>query len=169
MSWCLNLQSWLELKWGDSLSKKSSELQSPPSPSPPTPPTYLPCAREKWAWRGEMAILNEVVRGEGRNRGAVSAEGDKILPPPFSPTRGSSRHLHGRSRSCGGWPLLPHGSQRRGWICGNTRFGGIPRACVEGALTCVRATFWMQSRNPINGLLAPQGLVGLFAGYQTRP
>jgi hypothetical protein len=27
----------------------------------------------------------------------------------------------------------------------------------------------MQPRNPINGLLAPQGLVQLFAGYQTRP
>jgi hypothetical protein len=40
---------------------------------------------------------------------------------------------------------------------------------VEGALTCVHATIWMQPRNPINGLLAPQGLVGLFAGYQSRP
>jgi hypothetical protein len=158
MSWCLNLQSWLEVKRGESLSKRSSEPQLPPSPSLPTPPTYLPCAREEWARRGEMAISNEVVRGGGRNGGAVSAGGDEILPPHFSPARGSSRHLHGRSRSCGGWPLLAHGSQRRGWLRGNTRFGGIPRACVEGALTCVRATFWMQHRNPINGLLAPPGL-----------
>jgi hypothetical protein len=30
-----------------------------------------------------MAISNEVVRGGGRNRGAVSAGGDEILPPPF--------------------------------------------------------------------------------------
>jgi hypothetical protein len=30
-----------------------------------------------------MAILNEVVRGGGRNRGTVSAGGDEILPPPF--------------------------------------------------------------------------------------
>jgi hypothetical protein len=96
----------------ESLSKKWSE---PPSPSPPTPPTYLPCAREKWAQRGEMAISNKVVRGGGRNRGAVSAGGHKILPPPFLPACGSSRHLHGRSRSCGGWPLLAHRSQRRGW------------------------------------------------------
>jgi hypothetical protein len=48
-----------------------------------------------------MTISNEVVRGGGRNRGAVSAGGDEILPPPFSPARGSSRHLYGRSRSCG--------------------------------------------------------------------
>jgi hypothetical protein len=64
---------------------------------------------------------------------------------------------------------LAHGSQKRGWLHGNARFRGIPRACVEGALMCVRATFWMQPRNTINGLLAPQGLVRLFAGYQTRP
>jgi hypothetical protein len=37
-----------------------------------------------------MAISNEVVRGRGRNRGAVSVGGDEILPPPFSPARGSS-------------------------------------------------------------------------------
>jgi hypothetical protein len=48
-----------------------------------------------------MAISNEVVRGGDRNRGAVSAGGDKILAPPFSPACGSSRHLHGQSHSCG--------------------------------------------------------------------
>jgi hypothetical protein len=166
MSWRLNLQSWLEVDGGESLWKKWSE---PSSPSLPTPPTYLPCAREKWARRGAMAISNKVVRGGGRNRGAVSARGDKILPPPFSPARGSSRHLHGHSRLCGGWPLLAHGSQRRGWLWGYARFGGIPKACVKGALTCVRPTIWMQPRNPINGLLAPQSLVGLFSSYQSRP
>jgi hypothetical protein len=36
-----------------------------------------------------MAISNEVVRGRGRNRGAVSAGGDEILPPPFSHARGA--------------------------------------------------------------------------------
>jgi hypothetical protein len=84
----------------------------------------------------------------GRNRGAVSAGGDEILPSPFSPACRSSRHLYGLSRSCGGWPLLAHGSQRVAL--------GYPRACVEDAVTCVRAIFWMQPRNPINGLLAPQ-------------
>jgi hypothetical protein len=152
------------VNWGESLSKKWSK-----PPSPPTPPTYLPCAREKWARRGEMAISNEVVRGGGRNRGAVSVGGDEILPPPFSPARGSSRHLHGRSRSWRGWTLLAHRSQRRGWLWGNARFGGIHRACVEGALTCVWATFWMQPKNPINGLLAPQGLVQPLTAYQSRP
>jgi hypothetical protein len=49
---------------------------------------------------------------------------------------------------------LANGSQRRGWLWGNARFGGIPRAGVEGALTCMRDTFWMQPRNPINSLLA---------------
>jgi hypothetical protein len=81
-----------------------AQLPSPPlllSPSPPTPPTYLPCAWEKRAQRGEMAISNSVVRGGGRNRGAVSAGGDEILPLPFSLACGSSHHLHGRSRSCG--------------------------------------------------------------------
>jgi hypothetical protein len=36
-----------------------------------------------------MAISNEVVRGGGRNRGAVLEGGDEILPPPFSPACGS--------------------------------------------------------------------------------
>jgi hypothetical protein len=44
-----------------------------------------------------------------------------------------------------------------------------PQGCVEAALTCVRASKMREPRNPINGLLAPQGLVRLFAGYQTRP
>jgi hypothetical protein len=44
-----------------------------------------------------------------------------------------------------------------------------PRACVEGALTRVRAEKLREPRNLINGLLAPQGLVLLFAGYQMRP
>jgi hypothetical protein len=57
----------------------------------------------------------------------------------------------------------------RGWPRGNARFGGIPRACVKGALTRVRAEKMREPMNPINGLLAPQGLVRLFTGYQTRP
>jgi hypothetical protein len=36
-------------------------------------------------------------------------------------------------------------------------------------LTRVRAEKMREPRNPINGLLAPQDLVRLFAGYQTRP
>jgi hypothetical protein len=39
---------------------------------------------------------------------------------------------------------------------------------VEGALTRVRAKKMREPRNPINGLLAPQGLVRLFVGYQMR-
>jgi hypothetical protein len=74
---------------------------SSPSLSPPIPPTYLPCMQEKRARREEMAVSNSMVRGGGRNRGAVSAGGNKILPPPFSLARGSLRYLHGRSSSCG--------------------------------------------------------------------
>jgi hypothetical protein len=33
----------------------------------------------------------------------------------------------------------------------------------------VRAKKMKEPKNPINGLLAPQGLVLLFAGYQMRP
>jgi hypothetical protein len=36
-------------------------------------------------------------------------------------------------------------------------------------LSSVRDTTQAWARNPINGLSAPQGLVGLVAGYQTRP
>jgi hypothetical protein len=39
-----------------------------------------------------MSVSKSVVRGEGRNRGAVSAGGDEILPPPFSLACGSSYH-----------------------------------------------------------------------------
>jgi hypothetical protein len=72
--------------------------------------------------------------------------------------------------------LLPQACRRslalrppRGWPCGNARFGGIHRVCVEGALTRVRAEKMRESRNPINGLLAPRGMFRLFTGYQTRP
>jgi hypothetical protein len=38
------------------------------------------------------------------------------------------------------WPLLAHGSQRRGWLWEYARFGGILRACVEGALRTTLTT-----------------------------
>jgi hypothetical protein len=57
----------------------------------------------------------------------------------------------------------------RGWPRGNARIGGIPRACVEDALMRVRAEKMKEPTNPINVLLGPQSLVGLFVGYQSRP
>jgi hypothetical protein len=36
-------------------------------------------------------------------------------------------------------------------------------------LSSVRDTTQAWARNPINGLSAPQSLVGILAGYQTRP
>jgi hypothetical protein len=64
---------------------------------------YLPSLRtgEVSSKRGNDDFERGGERG-GINRGAVSAGGDEILQPPFSPARGSSRHLHGRSRSCEG-------------------------------------------------------------------
>jgi hypothetical protein len=56
---------------------------SPPSPSPLTPPTYLACRPKKRAGRVEMEVLNSAMRGRGRNKGTVSAGGDKILPSLF--------------------------------------------------------------------------------------
>jgi hypothetical protein len=41
-----------------------------------------------------MTVSNSVMRGGGRNRGAVSAGGDEIPPPLFSLARGSAHHLH---------------------------------------------------------------------------
>jgi hypothetical protein len=61
-----------------------------------------------------------------------------------------------RSRNC----------SRRGWLWGNAQLGRFSRACPRGALSSVRDTTQGWPRNPINGLLALQGLVGLFAGYQ---
>jgi hypothetical protein len=63
----------------------------------------------------------------------------------------------------------PRVAPPRGWPCGNARIGGIRWACVEGALTRVWAKKKREPRNPINGILAPPGLVGLFTGYQSRP
>jgi hypothetical protein len=45
----------------------------------------------------------------------------------------------------------------------------VSPGCMEGALTRVRTTKMREPRNPINDLLAPQDLVGLFKGYQSRP
>jgi hypothetical protein len=105
-----------------------------------------------------MAISNEVVRGGGRNRGAVSAGGDEILPPPF--------RLH-----VGAHAISMVAATRAGltaWLWGYAQFGGIPKAW-EGALTCVWTIIWIQPKNPINSLLAPHGLVQLLTGYQLRP
>jgi hypothetical protein len=46
-------------------------------------PTYLPCAREKRAQRGEMEVSNLGVREGGRNRGAVSVGADESSCPLF--------------------------------------------------------------------------------------
>jgi hypothetical protein len=98
-----------------------------------------------------MAISNEVVRGgvgiEGRSRREVTK---------------SSRPLF---RLCAGARAISMVAAARAgvdnfWLTG---------ARDEGALTCVRATFWMQPKNSINGLLAPQGLVQPLTAYQTRP
>jgi hypothetical protein len=135
----------------------------PPSLSPRTRPTYLPCVREKRAQSGEMTVSNSVVSGGGRNRGAVSARGDKILPPSFLPARGSSRHLHGHSRSCRCSALLAHGGQRRGWLWGNDRFERILRAGTKDTLTHMQATTQPRPNNPINAISALQDLVCLHA------
>jgi hypothetical protein len=58
---------------------------------------------------------------------------------------------------------------KKGWPRGNARISGIPRICVEDALTCVRAKKMREPRNPINGLLALHNLVRLFACYRSRP
>jgi hypothetical protein len=62
----------------------------------------------------------------------------------------------------------PRVAPPRGWPHRNARIGGIPGVCVEDALTRAWAEKMREPRNPINGLLAPQGLVRLFAGYQSR-
>jgi hypothetical protein len=63
----------------------------------------------------------------------------------------------------------PRVAPPRGWPRENARIGGIRWACVEGALTRMRAKKMREPRNPINRLLAPESLVGFFAGYQSRP
>jgi hypothetical protein len=68
----------------------------------------------------------------------------------------------GVSRSSPGVQAKPHVVPSRAWPRGNARFGGILRACVEAALW---ASKMRKPRNPINGLLTPQVLVRLFAGY----
>jgi hypothetical protein len=52
---------------------------------------------------------------------------------------------------------------------GNARIGGIHRACVEGAFTRVWTKKKREPRNSINRVLAPQSLVRLLAGNQSRP
>jgi hypothetical protein len=71
------------------------------TPSPPTSPAYLACRPERRAVREKMVVSKSVVRGRGRNKGAVSVGGVKIPLPPFSLARESSRHLHGRTSACG--------------------------------------------------------------------
>jgi hypothetical protein len=98
------------------------------------------------------------VRGE-RDRRGWAVRGFMARARNDTASRAPSLGVHAKPR------VVPP----RSWPRGNARFGGIPRACVEGALTRVRAEKMREPRNPINGLLAPQGLVRLFAGYQMRP
>jgi hypothetical protein len=121
---------------------------------------YLPSLRAgKESSKGEMAVSNSVVRGGGRNRGAVSVGGDKILPSPFLVARGSSRYLHGRSCSCGCWLLLAYGATDL----------SVSSGLGNAALTRVRAITQPRSSNPINAVSVLQGLICLRAGYQSRP
>jgi hypothetical protein len=63
----------------------------------------------------------------------------------------------------------PRVAPPRGWPRENALIDGIRWACVEGALMRMRAKKMREPKNPINRLLASESLVGLFAGYQSRP
>jgi hypothetical protein len=70
-------------------------------------------------------------------------------------------------------PLLPQACRRSLALClphvGPVEtLGGIRWAYVEDALKRIWAKKMREPRNPINILLAPQDLVGLFTDYQSR-
>jgi hypothetical protein len=116
---------------------------------------------QRWK-RNRTAVWERRVRGRvrgERDRRGWAVRGFMVCATKRRGVSCSFPRCAGEASRCAPQRLAP-------WKCSIRRY---PRTCVEGALMRVRAEKMRKPRNPINGLLAPQGLVRLFTGYQTRP